>query len=127
MEEIELVREFVFDAAHLLPRVPEGHKCRRLHGHTFRFRIHLKGPLDEETGWLMDFGDIKKIVRPMIDNHLDHYYLNDVPGLENPTSENLAVWIWNRLKPELPLLSRVTVLETCNSSCIYSGNQSKSN
>lgn len=121
MEEIELVREFVFDAAHLLPKVPEGHKCRRLHGHTFRFRIHLRGGVDPETGWLMDFGEIKKIVKPLIDNHLDHYYLNDIEGLENPTSENIAIWLWNKLKPQLPLLDRVTVLETCNSSCAYSG------
>lgn len=121
MEEIELVREFVFDAAHLLPKVPEGHKCRRLHGHTFRFRIHLKGGVDPETGWLMDFGEIKKIVKPLIDDQLDHYYLNDIEGLENPTSENLAIWLWNKLKPQLPLLHKITVLETCNSSCSYSG------
>ena len=121
MEEIELIREFVFDAAHLLPNVPEGHKCRRLHGHTFRFRIHLKGGVDPHTGWLMDFGEIKKIVKPLIENYLDHYYLNEIQGLENPTSENIAIWIWNQLKPDLPLLDKITVLETCNSACIYSG------
>ncbi len=121
MEEIELVREFTFDAAHLLPNVPDGHKCKRLHGHTFRFRIHLKGEVDSQTGWLMDFGEIKRIVKPLIENYLDHYYLNDIEGLENPTSENLAIWIWRKLKPELPLLCKITVLETCNSACIYSG------
>jgi 6-pyruvoyltetrahydropterin/6-carboxytetrahydropterin synthase len=121
MEEIELIREFIFDAAHLLPNVPEGHKCRRLHGHTFRFRIHLKGNVDPYTGWLMDFGEIKKIVKPLIDNYLDHYYLNDIEGLSNPTSENLAIWIWKKLKPDLPLLDKITVLETCNSACIYKG------
>lgn len=121
MDEIELVREFTFDAAHLLPNVPDGHKCKRLHGHTFRFRIHLKGKVDPFTGWLMDFGEIKRIVKPLIENYLDHYYLNDIIGLENPTSENLAIWIWNKLKPELPLLHKITVLETCNSACIYSG------
>ena len=87
MDEIELIRDFSFDAAHLLPNVPEGHKCKRLHGHTFHFKIHLKGIVDEQTGWLMDFGDIKKVVKPLIENHLDHYYLNDVVGLEIQTEQ----------------------------------------
>ncbi|MCB1155962.1 MAG: 6-carboxytetrahydropterin synthase QueD [Leptospiraceae bacterium] len=121
MEEIELIRVFRFDAAHLLPKVPDGHKCKRLHGHTFKFKVHLKGSIDPDSGWLMDFGDIKEVVKPLIDNYLDHYYLNEIEGLENPTSENLAVWIWNKLKPSLPLLYRITVYETCNSACIYMG------
>ena len=121
MEEIELIKEFSFDAAHLLPNVPEGHKCRRLHGHTFYFKIHLKGKIDPHTGWLMDFGEIKKIVKPIIENQLDHYYLNDVEGLENPTSENIAIWLWRKFKPELPMLYKVTVRETCTSECVYSG------
>ena len=98
MDEMELIRAFSFDAAHLLPKDPDGHKCKRLHGHTFHFKIHLKGNVDPKTGWLMDFGDIKKVVKPLIENYLDHYYLNDVEGLENPTSENIAIWIWNKLK-----------------------------
>ncbi len=122
MQEIEIIKEFNFDAAHFLPKVPEGHKCRRMHGHTFYFKIHLRGKINSETGWLMDFGEIKKIVRPLIDNYLDHYCLNDIEGLENPTSENIAVWIWNRLKPSLPLLHQITVRETCTSECIYRGN-----
>lgn len=122
MQEIEIIKEFNFDAAHFLPKVPEGHKCRRMHGHTFYFKIHLKGKINSETGWLMDFGEIKKIVRPLIDNYLDHYCLNDIGGLDNPTSENIAIWIWNRLKPSLPLLHQITVRETCTSECIYRGN-----
>jgi 6-pyruvoyltetrahydropterin/6-carboxytetrahydropterin synthase len=118
-EEIELIREFTFDAAHLLPNVPKGHKCKRLHGHTFYFKLHLKGTVDPHTGWLMDFGEIKNIVKPIIDNYLDHYYLNDIAGLENPTSENIAIWLWRKLKPQLPLLYKVTLRETCTSACVY--------
>lgn len=121
MEEIELVRRFHFDAAHLLPMVPDGHKCKRLHGHTFYFKIHLKGPVDPKTGWLMDFGDVKKVVKPVIEQYLDHYYLNEIEGLENPTSENIAIWIWNKLKPQLPLLYKITLYETCSSACVYTG------
>ena len=122
MEEFELVREFTFDAAHLLPNVPEGHKCRRLHGHSFRFKIHLKGKIDPEKGWLMDFAEIKKIIQPIIDDHLDHYYLNDIPGLENPTSENISIWLWKKIKPHLTNLDMITLYETCTSACVYRGN-----
>jgi 6-pyruvoyltetrahydropterin/6-carboxytetrahydropterin synthase len=100
--------------------VPEGHKCARLHGHSFRFEIHVHGPIDPETGWLMDYGDISKIVKP-VRNELDHRYLNEIPGLENPTSEVLAAWIWARVKPNLPALSAVVVEETCTARCIFRG------
>ncbi|WP_108978132.1 6-carboxytetrahydropterin synthase QueD [Leptospira ryugenii] len=121
MEEIELEKTFGFEAAHYLPNVPEGHKCRRMHGHSFRFSVCLKGQIDSHTGWLMDFADLKSVVKPIIEKDLDHYVLNEVKGLENPTSEKLAVWLWNRLKPELPLLYKITVFETCTSSCVYYG------
>jgi 6-pyruvoyltetrahydropterin/6-carboxytetrahydropterin synthase len=116
----ELIRTFRFDAAHLLPRVPEGHKCRRLHGHSYEIDLSLEGEVDPESGWLVDFGDIAKVARPVFDR-LDHYYLNDVPGLENPTSENLAAWLWRELRPVVPLLRAITVRETCTSACIYRG------
>lgn len=118
--EVELTRDFRFEAAHRLPRTPEGHKCRRLHGHSFRVTVEVKGEVDPETGWLIDFADIKEAWRPL-DERLDHYFLNEVEGLENPTSENLARWIWERLEPRLPLLSAVTVHETCTSACTYRG------
>ncbi|MCB1189397.1 MAG: 6-carboxytetrahydropterin synthase QueD [Leptospiraceae bacterium] len=121
MEEIEISREFRFEAAHLLPNVPDGHKCKRLHGHSFLFTIYVKGEIDPKLGWLMDYGDIKKVVKPVVDDYLDHRYLNEIEGLENPTSENLAIWIWKKLKPELPLLNKVVVKETCNTACIYQG------
>ena len=120
MEEVEIIKEYKFDAAHFLPRAPDGHKCRRMHGHTFRFKIHVKGPVQKE-GWVMDFGDISRVVKPIIEESLDHYTLNDIPGLENPTSEMLAIWLWEKIRTDLPLLNKITVYETCTSYCEYHG------
>ena len=117
---MQIFKEFTVESAHLLPGVPESHKCGRLHGHSFRIEIHLEGPVDDATGWVMDFSDISKAFRPTFDA-LDHHYMNDIDGLENPTSENLARWIWSRLEPILPLLNQVIVKETCTSGCIYRG------
>ncbi len=117
---MEIYKEFRIEAAHQLPHVPEGHKCGRLHGHSFVVKIYVAGEPDARTGWIMDFADIKKVFKPLYDQ-LDHHFLNEVPGLENPTSENLAVWIWKQLKPDLQLLSKVEVSETCTSACIYEG------
>lgn len=117
---MEIFKVFTLEAAHRLPKVPAGHKCARLHGHSFRIEIHVQGVPDPETGWLMDFADIKAAFLPIYDQ-LDHHYLNDVPGLENPTSERLAQWIWQQLKPRLPELSTVVVHETCTSGCRYTG------
>ncbi|MBC7564310.1 MAG: 6-carboxytetrahydropterin synthase QueD [Gemmatimonadaceae bacterium] len=122
---VELHRDVTFEAAHLLPHVPPGHKCARLHGHSFRIRLVVSGPVDPHTGWLMDFGDIKAAWAPL-DAQLDHFYLNDIEGLENPTSEMLARWIWDRLVGTLPQLSAVHVYETCTSGCIYRGEQATS-
>jgi 6-pyruvoyltetrahydropterin/6-carboxytetrahydropterin synthase len=116
----EIYKEFTFEAAHVLPFVPDGHKCGRLHGHSYHVEIHVGGPVDPMSGWIIDFADIKTAFKPIL-NRLDHYYLNDIEGLENPTSENLAAWIWQQLKPSLPQLSRVVVRETCTSACIYRG------
>ncbi len=120
--EIDLVKEFRFEAAHRLPRVPANHKCARLHGHSFRIEVHVVGPVSPETGWLMDFADMQQAFAPLMDQ-LDHHYLNDIPGLENPTSEQLARWIWIRLKERLPQLVQITVHETCTSRCIYRGRE----
>jgi len=120
---MELFREFTFEAAHLLPHVPEGHKCRRLHGHSYRVVVHVEGPVDPHTGMVMDFAEIAAVVRPIVDGELDHRYLNDIPGLENPTSEVLARWLWERLAPLLPGLARVVVRETCTSGCAYDGRE----
>jgi 6-pyruvoyl tetrahydropterin synthase/QueD family protein len=120
--EIDLVKEFRFEAAHRLPRVPADHKCARLHGHSFRIEVHVSGTVNPETGWLMDFSDLQQAFSPLMDQ-LDHHYLNDIPGLENPTSENLARWIWLRLKVRLPQLAKIIVHETCTSRCIYRGTE----
>ncbi len=117
---MEIYKEFVFEAAHRLPNVPPSHKCARLHGHSFKIAIHVAGPVDAATGWVMDFGDIKAAFRPLYEQ-LDHYYLNEIEGLENPTSENLARWIWARLAPSLAQLTQVVVHETCTSGCVYRG------
>ncbi|WP_030406556.1 6-carboxytetrahydropterin synthase QueD [Streptomyces albus] len=117
---MEIFRDFTFEAAHRLPNVPEGHKCARLHGHSYTVIVHVEAPVDPESGWVMDFGDLKKAFKPL-EAQLDHYYLNDIEGLENPTSEVLARWIWERLKPTLPDLSALTVRETCTSGCTYRG------
>lgn len=116
----EIYREFTFEAAHRLPNVPEGHKCARLHGHSYLAAVQVSGPVGEDTGWVQDFGDIKAAFKPL-EEHLDHHYLNEVPGLENPTSEVLAKWIWDRLIIDLPNLTEVRVRETCTSGCIYRG------
>jgi 6-pyruvoyltetrahydropterin/6-carboxytetrahydropterin synthase len=117
---MEIFKEFTFEAAHRLPHLPPEHKCSRLHGHSFRVEIHVRGAIDPVTGWIMDFGDIKTRFQPVLDQ-LDHYYLNEIPGLDNPTSEHLARWIWSRLVVDLPTLSRVVVRETCTTGCVYTG------
>ena len=117
---MEIFKEFVFEAAHRLPHVPEGHKCARLHGHSFRVGIYVSGEVDPNTGWIMDFSEIKTAFSPIYEM-LDHHYLNEINGLENPTSENIARWIWENLNPTLPALSRIVLHETCTSGCVYGG------
>lgn len=117
---MDIYKEFTIEAAHRLPNVPDGHKCSRLHGHSFAIRIYVSGEAPEPAGWVMDFTDLKTAFAPFYDQ-LDHHYLNDIPGLENPTSENLARWIWQQLQTTLPQLSAVEIKETCTSGCIYRG------
>ena len=117
---VELVREYRFEAAHRLPHVPAGHKCARLHGHSFKIELCLYGPVDPHTGWFIDFGRVDELVEPLRER-LDHHYLNEIEGLENPTSEILARWVWDRLRPRLPELTCVVVFETCDARCIYRG------
>ena len=120
--QIELSREYQFEAAHRLPMVPPEHKCHRMHGHSFRVEVHVSGSVDPHMGWLIDFDEITTKVEPILQAELDHRVLNDVPGLENATSELLSVWLWKRLKPLLPQLSQITVHETCTARCTYRGN-----
>ena len=117
---MEIFKSFTIEAAHRLPHVPPGHKCSRLHGHSFRIEVHVQGPLDPTLGWVLDFADIKSAF-DAVEEQIDHRYLNEVEGLENPTSENLARWVWKKLAPTLPSLSKIVVCETCASGCIYTG------
>ncbi len=117
---MEIYREFKFDAAHRLPNLSAGHRCGNLHGHTFRVFIHIEGVVGNDTGWVRDYGEIKSICTPLIDM-LDHKYLNEVPGLENPTSENIALWLWEKIKPSLPELIMIEIKETDSTGCRFSG------
>lgn len=117
---MDIFKVFQIEAAHRLPNVPPAHKCARLHGHSFRIETHLSGPVDPELGWVLDFAELKDAFEPLF-QVLDHSYLNDIEGLENPTSENLARWIWERLAPDLPGLTKIVVAETCMSGCAYYG------
>jgi 6-pyruvoyltetrahydropterin/6-carboxytetrahydropterin synthase len=117
---MEIFQHFTLEAARRLPNLPAEHPCARVHGHSFGIDIHVAGPLDPVLGWVVDFADIQAAWRP-IHASLDHRNLNDIPGLENPTSEHLAIWIWNRLRPALPGLIKVVVMETRDSGCVYRG------
>ncbi len=117
---VRLSKTFTFEAAHHLPDFPEGHKCRRMHGHSFSVDVVVAGEIPAGRSYLMDYGDIKAAIGPVRDR-LDHRLLNDIEGLGNPTSEMLAHWIWVRLAPALPMLDEITVRETCTSACVYRG------
>ncbi len=118
--DAELIKSFRFEAAHALPNVPAEHKCSRMHGHSYRVDIHVAGPVDPEKGWVMDFGDIKAAVEPVLEE-LDHRMLGEVPGLTNSTAEMIARYIFDRVRPSVPLLSAVTVWESDTSRCVYRG------
>lgn len=118
--QVSLTKTIDFESAHWLPTFPEGHKCRRLHGHSFKVDIIVAGQVDPKQGYLIDFGEVKKLTAPLVEA-LDHRLLNDIPGLENPTAEVLAKWVYDKLKPDLPILDRVRVRETCTSAAEYAG------
>lgn len=122
---MEIYKRFRFEAAHYLPHLPDAHKCRRMHGHSFEVELRLRGPVDDWLGWVVDFADVKRAFAGL-EERLDHRLLNEVEGLENPTSENIARWIWRHVEPELSGLSAVVVRETCTAGCVYSGDQDRS-
>jgi len=117
---MEIGRTFTVEAAHRLPNVPPGHKCARLHGHSFGIEVWIEGEVEEESGWVADYAVIDEAFSPLFDQ-LDHHYMNEIDGLENPTSEHLARWIWTRLAGSLGGLSKVVVRETCTTACVYRG------
>jgi 6-pyruvoyltetrahydropterin/6-carboxytetrahydropterin synthase len=113
-----ITKAFNFDAAHHLPHVPAGHKCGRPHGHSYRVILGLEGPLHPELGWVQDYGEVKEAFAPLLER-FDHHDLNEIPGLENPTAEMLAIYIYEELKPVLPLLADVTVCESPTAEAVY--------
>jgi 6-pyruvoyltetrahydropterin/6-carboxytetrahydropterin synthase len=120
MSRMEIYKEFSFDSAHFLPNVPDGHKCKNMHGHTYRLRVYVKGEIDPHLGWIMDFKELKDALCGVIDR-LDHKLINDIPGLENPTAENITIWIWKQIRPLLPQLSKIELYETPTTGVIYEG------
>lgn len=117
---MKVFREFRFEAAHSLPDAPPGHKCRRLHGHSYRLVVFVDGPIEAATGWVIDFGELRKVVDPLIER-LDHHHLNEIEGLEKPTAEMITKWIWDRLVGDLPGLCRLELYETAKCGCVYEG------
>ena len=118
--KVELSKTFGFNAAHYLPHVDVKHKCQKLHGHSWKVEITVKGEVDKEKGWFMDFKDLNDAWQP-IKEIVDHNVLNDVEGLENPTSEMLAVWIWDKISYKLPGLYSIVIQETDSAKCVYMG------
>lgn len=117
---MEIFKQFTFDSAHFLPHAPPGHKCREMHGHTYRLVVYIEGDLDKEIGWVMDFADVKRVIDPVVKS-IDHQLLNNIEGLENPTCEHIAIWLWDKIKPELPMLARIELYETPTSGAVYRG------
>jgi len=115
-----IFKQFTFDSAHYLPNVPETHKCRTIHGHTYQLTVFIEGGLDEHLGWVIDFSDMKNVIGDVIEL-VDHKFLNNIEGLENPTCELLAVWLWDKIKPSIPMLQRIELNETPTSGVIYVG------
>jgi len=115
-----IFKQFTFDSAHFLPRIPEGHKCKETHGHTYKLTIFIEGALDNTLGWVLDFAEAKRAIMPVLEL-VDHKLLNNVEGLENPTCEILAIWFWNKIKPHVPLLKKIELYETPTSGVIYEG------
>lgn len=117
---VKICKQFKFDSAHRLPSVPDGHPCGRIHGHSYMLEVEVSGQIDNETGWLMDYDELKRVVNPWVDG-MDHQFLNDIEGLKHTTAEEIAVWFWNRLQPQLPGLTRITIYENPTSRCDYYG------
>ena len=115
-----IFKQFTFDSAHFLPNVPDGHKCKNIHGHTYHLTVYLEDQLHERYGWVCDFAEVKKLIKPIIEV-VDHKLINEVEGLENPTCERLAVWLWDQIKPLVPQLAKLQLNETPTSGVIYEG------
>lgn len=117
---MKIFKDFTFDSAHFLPNVPDGHKCKNMHGHTYRLTVFFEGELVDDLGWVVDFAEVKNVINPII-KEIDHKVMNDIKGLENPTCERIAIWFWDKIKPEMPQLCQIKLNETPTSGVIYEG------
>lgn len=117
---MQIFKQFTFDSAHFLPHVPDGHKCKEIHGHTYRLTVYVEGEIEKKLEWVMDFAEMKNVIDPVVKS-IDHKLLNNISGLENPTCEIIAVWLWNKIKPEIPLLTKIELHETPTSGAVYEG------
>lgn len=119
-KNFEMKVQYRIESARHLPQLPESHPCRRLHGHSFVITLTLFGPWKPNMGWMYDYHELDQIVKPIL-TVLDHNVLNNIPGLSNPTSEMIAVYLYENIKPVLSELQKVTVAETPTTECTYSG------
>ena len=117
---MDLFFRFDFAAARYLPNLSASHRCHRLHGHTFHVELTIRGEVGRDTGWIVDFDDVDRIIGELKDD-LDHRQLNDIPGLENPTTERVAEWLWARIVARFAGLYRVTVQEHPSRGVSYYG------
>lgn len=117
---MEIFKKYYFDSAHFLPNVPENHKCRNMHGHTYKLIVFISGNIENNNGWVMDFAVLKNTINSIIEI-IDHKVLNDISGLENPTCENIARWLWVKIKVVIPELTRIELHETPTTGVIYNG------
>ena len=115
-----IFKQFTFDSAHFLPNVPDGHKCKETHGHSYRLIVYFEGDLENKKGWVLDFAEIKRVIAPIVTG-IDHKLLNNIPGLENPTCELIAIWLWQKINPEIPLLKKIELFETATCGAVYEG------
>ena len=114
----ELKQQFRIESARFLPNLPKSHPCSKIHGHSFKIILKLVGPLDPKIGWVLDYQKISETMAPLL-LRLDHQILNEVEGLENPTSELLAKWIYDQTLRIIPILKTVTIMETESTECTY--------
>jgi 6-pyruvoyltetrahydropterin/6-carboxytetrahydropterin synthase len=117
-----LTKDFRFESAQTLPKAPEGHKCRQMHGHSFKVEVSIEGDIDLQTGWIYDHARITAAMKPLLEQ-LDHGYLNEIPGLDNPTIELMAAWFWQQLAPKCPGLCEIVIHETPSARCVYRGEE----
>lgn len=115
-----IIKDFRFEAAQTLPKLPSSHKCTQMHGHSFKIEIAIDGEVNPDIGWVYDHAEISRAMKPLLDV-LDHSYLNEIEGLENPTIENMAGWFWQKLAPQLPGLAEIIIHETPSARCIFRG------